>query len=364
MLLHGARHRAACLATALAAAALALLAALPAGAQDLRFFRIGTGTTGGTYFPVGGIIASAISNPPGTPPCELGGSCGVPGLIAVAQASRGSVENIANMRRGLIESSLCQADVAFQAFTATGPFEGEPKMLDLRAIAHLYTEPVHVVVSAGVEAEGVADLAGLRINLGEVGSGILVVARLILEAYGLDEADLHAEYRQPEPAADRIARGQLDGMIVVGGAPFLAVADLARRHPVRLLGVDNDTALALVESQPFLSPAVIEAGVYRDVGRVETVGVGALLTVLASVEAETVHGITRALWHPTTRTLLANAHPRGKEIRLARALQGVPVLLHPGALRYYSEEGLLGPAHDLAARGRRGRPEDESDGGG
>ena len=76
------------------------LAWRPARAAGLSFFRIGTGSTGGTYYPVGGVIAGAISNPPGSRPCERGGSCGVPGLIAVAQSTSGSVENAAAISTG------------------------------------------------------------------------------------------------------------------------------------------------------------------------------------------------------------------------------------------------------------------------
>src|SRR5688572_596311 len=79
------------------AAGLALAGALAAGAalaQDMQFFRIATGGTAGTYFPIGGLIANAISNPPGSRPCEEGGSCGAPGLVATAVASNGSVANI------------------------------------------------------------------------------------------------------------------------------------------------------------------------------------------------------------------------------------------------------------------------------
>src|SRR3546814_20073188 len=90
-----------------------MLMAGAAGAQDedIRFFRIGTGTTGGTYFPIGGIIANAISNPPGSPGCERGGSCGVPGLIAVAQARSGSGATVENIGKGEIAVGMRQADV-------------------------------------------------------------------------------------------------------------------------------------------------------------------------------------------------------------------------------------------------------------
>ena len=85
---------------AVAVWALLSLWLLPAAAQEIQYHRIGTGSTAGTYFPIGGIIASAISKPPGSRDCELGGSCGVPGLIAVAQSTAGSVEHVMGIAEG------------------------------------------------------------------------------------------------------------------------------------------------------------------------------------------------------------------------------------------------------------------------
>ena len=317
-------------------------------AQDIRFFRIGTGTTGGTYFPIGGIIASAISGPPGAPPCELGGSCGVPGLIAVAQASQGSVENIENMRSGGIESALTQADVAYHAFSGTGVFRDSGPFLALRGIARLYVEEVHVVVPAGMPVASVADLRGVRVALGEQRSGTLVGARLVLSAHGLSETDLEPHYIGPEPAADMIDAGRLDALFFIGGAPMLAVSDLARRIPIRLLAIDGEPAARLLAEQPFFAETTIAGDIYEDVPEVKTVGVGALFVVSEHIDEETVYGITRGLWHPSTKTLLANGHPRGARIAMESALQGLAVPIHPGALRYYGEVGLLGsPETDL-----------------
>src|SRR6056297_1113712 len=97
--------------------AVAAVLAGPAAAQEMTFFTIGTGGTGGTYYPLGGVIANAISNPPGSRPCEEGGSCGVPGLVAVAQSSRGSVNNVNGISSGLFDSGFSQSDVAYWAYT-------------------------------------------------------------------------------------------------------------------------------------------------------------------------------------------------------------------------------------------------------
>ncbi len=314
-------------------------------AQEIRFFRIGTGSTGGTYFPIGSIIASAISGPPGARPCERGGSCGVPGLIAVAQASAGSVENLENIRARIIDSGLAQSDTAFWAYTGTGLYQADGPIEDLRAIAHLYAELVHVVVAADGGIESVADLRGRRVSLGKVGSGTLIDARIVIAAYGLSEADMEPSYLSPESSSDRLLGGEIDAYFVVGGAPFLAVDDLARRMPIRLLAIEEEAAETLLEQQPFFAAVELPGDVYSGVGPVQTVAVGADWLTSATLDDDLVYGVTRALWHPTTRVLLDNGHARGADIRLKDALRGLAIPLHPGAERYYREVGML-PADD------------------
>ena len=136
-------------------------------AQEINFFTIGTGGTGATYYPLGGVIANAVSNPPGSRPCDEGGSCGVPGLIAVAQSSRGSVNNVNGINSGLFASGFSQSDVAYWAYTGTGVFEGQDAMDGLRAIAALYPEHIHLVAAADSGIESVADLRDALVEAGE-----------------------------------------------------------------------------------------------------------------------------------------------------------------------------------------------------
>ncbi|MFA6021986.1 MAG: TAXI family TRAP transporter solute-binding subunit, partial [Rhodospirillales bacterium] len=91
-----------------------------AGAQELRFFQLGTGPTGETRFPVGGLIANAISNPPGSRECEKGGSCGVPGLVAVAKSTNGSIANVEAIGQKRLDAALVHADIAYWAYHGTG----------------------------------------------------------------------------------------------------------------------------------------------------------------------------------------------------------------------------------------------------
>ena len=161
------------------ALALSLTAAAGA-AQAQQFFRIGTGGTAGTYYPIGGIIGNAVSQP---------GK-----LIATAVASNGSVANINGIIGGSFEAGFTQSDVAFWAYSGTGTFEGKPKAQDLRLISTLYPESIHLVTRKGAGIKGVADLKGKRVSMDEPGSGTLVDVRLILGAYGLTDKDIKAEY--------------------------------------------------------------------------------------------------------------------------------------------------------------------------
>ena len=95
-----------------AALVVALGGVAVAQAQDMTFWRIGTGSAGGTYFPIGGIIANAISNPPGSRPCEEGGNCGVPGLVAIAQSTNASAHNVTAIQAGQLEAGLTGAATA------------------------------------------------------------------------------------------------------------------------------------------------------------------------------------------------------------------------------------------------------------
>lgn len=312
-----------------------------ARAQEAGFFRIATGTTGGTYFPIGGLIANVISGPPGLPDCAVGGSCGVPGLVAVAQASDGSLQNIELLRQGRVESILVQADIAYWAYTGSEQYAETEPMTGLRGIGRLYPELIHIVVPADSDIVGVADLAGRRVGMGAEGSGTLVNMRRVLAAYGLDETDIEPFYLRPEPGGDRLRAGEIDAFGIVGGVPLLAIDDLARRMPIRLLSFEDRTAVQMVEAEPFLSLELLPENTYADVPAVLTPAVGALWAVDETLDEELAFGLTRALWHPASLAVLAAGHPRGGDLHPEEALKGLPIPLHPGAERYYRETGLL-----------------------
>jgi uncharacterized protein len=311
------------------------------GPKDVRFFRIATGSLGGVYYPIGSTMALAISNPPGSRPCDKGGSCGVPGLIAAAQSSHGSVANVQAIASGAVDSGFVQADIAYAAHSGTGVFQGKPPLSSLRAIANLYPEHVHVVVRKGASVATIRDLKGRTVSLDEAGSGTLASSRLILEAFGVKESELNAQHIPSDQAVQRMKDGNLDAFFFFAGYPAPAVSELANSVAIDLVPITGEPVKRLQAKYRFFSADIVPVGAYKGVGRTETLTVGAQWLVSANTPETLVHDITAVLWLPLTQQLLDKSHPKGRLIKLESALEGLSVPLHPGAERYYREVGAL-----------------------
>jgi hypothetical protein len=309
-------------------------------AEPDHFIRIGTGPIGGTYFPIGGLIANAISNPPGSVACDLGGSCGVPGLIAASVASQGSIDNLLALASDRIELGLVQADVARDAYRGQGAFSGKPPMSELRAIGNLFAEAVHVAVRADDSIHAIDGLRQKRVSLGEPDSGTLATAKTVLRGYRLTPKDMTASFEKLTRASDRLAQGDLDALFMVGGYPVEAIARLADTLPIRLLPIDGKAAEDILKAEPLLAPSLIPAKSYAGVKPTPTVGPRAQLLAMADLSDDLAYAITKALWNPGNRKLLDSGHPEGRNIQLDKAVDGLIVPLHPGAARYYAEMGI------------------------
>ena len=319
-----------------------LMLAGSAAAQDIKFFRIGTGGTAGTYFPIGGLLANAISNPPGSRACNDGGSCGVPGLVATAVASNGSVANINAIAGGSMESGFTQSDVAYWAYSGTGIYEGKPKVGGLRLIANLYPESIHVVARKGAGIKGVADLRGKRVSLDEPGSGTLVDARIIMGAFGITEKDIKAEYLKPNQAGDKLRDGGLDAFFFVGGYPAGAIAELAASGAgIELVPIAGAEVDKMRGQYGFFAVDTIPANTYKGVAEVKTLAVGAQWVTSDKADVNLVYEVTKALWNGNTRKLLDSGHAKGKVITRENAVAGAGIPFHPGAEKFYKEAGLM-----------------------
>ncbi len=329
--------------------------------QAPRFFRIGTAATSGTYFVIGAEIANAISKPPGSRDCARGGSCGVEGLVAVAQATQGSISNAVAIGTGQLDAAFIQADIASWAYHGKAPLvkacrgsktlpENGAALLakmgplrNLRAVATLYPEAIHIVTRNDAKLRTLADLKGRRVSLGEPGSGTLASARLVLDAIGLSECAVKAQYPRLSEAVGLLEKDGIDAFFLIGGYPVPAIADAASMEEIRLLPIPATTRDKLTRQFGFL-PAIIPGGTYPSIdAETATVAMPALFVVSAALPDDLVYGITKALWQDSTRRLLDSGHPAGKRIRIENALSGITIPLHSGAARYYQEVGTKPP---------------------
>lgn len=326
---------------AIAVAVFAIGTSTAATAQELKFFTIGTGGTSYTYFPVGGMIANAISKPPGSRTCDTGGSCGVDSLIASAVSSRGSLDNVNAIRSGLRNSGFAQSDVAYWAYTGTGTMQGKAPDKDLRTIAALYEEHIHLVALADSGITSVAELKGKRVSLDEPGSGTYIEANLILQANGLGVDDVTAQALKGAAASEALRYGKIDAFFVVAGYPTGSLVKLAKTVNIKLVPISGDGATALVDKYGFFAPSDIPAGTYQGVATTPTVAVGAQWYTSVKEDDDLIYKLTKALWNAQSRKLLDVGHAKGETITIETALNGIGVPLHAGAERFYKEIDLL-----------------------
>lgn len=312
-------------------------------AQELRFFQLGTGPTGETRFPVGGLIANALSNPPGSRECEKGGSCGVPGLVAVAKSTGGSIANVEAIGQKRLDAALVHADIAYWAYHGTGIYKGKGAVSNLRGIAMLYPETLHLVARKGAKISSVKDLRGKRVSFGDKDSGSLVHGRLLLEGYGLNEKQVKLSFLKPGAAADALAADELDAFLMVDAFPVPVIADLARKTAITLVPLDGPEATKMLERFPFLLPSQVDGGTYDGIAdTVKSLGVGVALVTGAEQDEKLIYGVTRALWHPSTQKLLTQNSPHGAKINLdAQTIEKMGIQVHGGASAFYFDAGLV-----------------------
>jgi TRAP transporter TAXI family solute receptor len=333
------------------------LAAGRALAQEAtKVIRIGSGPTGGTDFLFGGLVGNAISNPPGSRECEKGGNCGVPGLIAVAQTTAGAVANLQGVARGDFEMGLSQADVATWAYAGTGPFAGKEPLSHLRVIARLFPATIHLVTRADSKIKDIAGLKGKRVGIGAEGSATAATAKLVLSAFDVHWNTVRLKYLDFTAISEALAAGEIDAMFMIGGVPILALQDLARRVPIRILPIDGPVAEKIASVLPFYSLGVVPAGTYGSTADVPSLDVGAVLVARDSMDDGLAFGIAQAIWHERNQALFQNGHPSGKLMDRAQAALGSGMPLHQGAARFYYSQGIMTAPDAQPAYLRGGAP--------
>ena len=326
-------------AAAVGSAMLAALGSTGARAADEQNFLLATASTGGTYYPVGVALATLIKVKL-QPKDKINMS---------AINSAGSGENIKLMRDNEVQFGILQGLYGAYAKTGTGPLKNDGPQTELRSVSMLWSNVEHFVVrNAYVKSGTIEDMAGLegkKVSLGAQNSGTLGSNRTILGNLGINVDGYDLAYMGYGPSADAMQNGQIEAMSTPAGVPVSAVtrAFAAMGGDITVLDFTADQVTKANGDFGELWTAYnIPAGTYPGQDKaINTIAQPNFLAVRADVPDETIYKITKTIYE--NLPFLQSIHPATKAMSLERAIAGLPLPLHPGAIRYFEEAGVKIP---------------------
>ena len=308
-----------------AAVALAVGGCGSGGGGSQRYLTIATGGTGGVYYPLGGALAQIYS-------------AALPGVNASAQSTVASVFNVQAVQQGRADLAFTMGDIAWFAYDRGTDADPTPHR-KLRAMAVLYVNTLQIVARGDGEIQTDQDLRGRRVGVGAPASGTEVSARIVIEGHGLSYSDVRQDYLSFSEVAAQIQDRTLDAGFVSASYPVSAITDASMTVGVRLLPISPDALARIREQYTFFKPVTIPAGTYRGQDAdIPTLGVDNLLVVSEDLPDDLVYDMTRVFFESLPD--LALTHVAAKEVDPAAARTS-PIPLHPGAERYYREQGHL-----------------------
>lgn len=299
-----------------------------AASAQQKTISIGTGGTGGVYYPMGGAIANVLSKH-------------LPGVQATAEVTGASVDNLKLIGSGQSEVGFTMADTALEALKGEEKFKGNK--VDARTLLVLYPNRMHVVTTEGSGIEKMADLKGKRVSTGSPGSGTEVTAFRLIEAAGLDrDKDMKRERLSVAESVNAIKDGKIDAFFWVGGLPTAAVTDLGATPGVKIKMIDQADLVDKMNARygPLYATDVIPAGTYPGQTSDNQIAVvWNLLVVPADLPETLAYDIIKTIFD--YKADLVAVHQEAKSIDLknqTKANSSIPY--HPGAVKYLSEKGV------------------------
>jgi uncharacterized protein len=314
------------------AAALAFTAVLAGGTAEAqqKTIAIGTGGTGGVYYPLGGAIANVLSKH-------------LPGVQATAEVTGGSVDNLKLIGSGQSEIGFSMADAALDALQGQDKFKSGK--VPLKTLMVLYPNRMHVVTVEGTGIEKIADLKGKRVSTGSPGGATEVMAFRVIEAAGLDkDKDIKRERLGVAESVNAIKDRKIDAFFWVGGIPTAAVTDLAATPGMKLKLIDHADLTEKMNAKygKLYSPGVIKAGSYPGYDKDnQVVDVWNILVTGDRMSDEDAYKIVKTLVEKKDE--LVAVHKEAASFSLENQVQDrSPIPFHPGAMKYFKEQGVKG----------------------
>lgn len=298
---------------------------LQAQAADERL-AIGTASTGGTWYPLGGGVAAMINKY-------------VPGYQAVAHPSGASIENIRAIMKKQDALSLSMPDTAFQAYNGLEAFAGKPAK-ELRGLMSTYPIDIQFYTLDKSPIKTIKDLKGKKVAVGAPGSGTEAMARYVLKVYGLTYDDINEQFLSATETSEAIKDGNIDAGIVTLGTPAPTLMDLATQRDIRFLDIEPEVAQKINKEFPAYFPTTIPAGTYNKQDKPHhTLAWMGLFVVHKDMSDQLAINILKAVFEHKDE--LDKIHAQFKKISLENAVKGMPIPWHPGAEKLYKEKGVL-----------------------
>lgn len=286
---------------------------------------LASGGTGGTYYPLGGGIAKLWKD-------------SIPGLNVTVQATGASVANIRLLGKREADLALVQNDIAEYGRSGKEAFaEKKEQYRNYLAIAALYPEVVQIVVRSDSTIRNIEDLRGKKVVVGAAASGTELASRQIFGMYGLsykERKDIAALFLGFAEGATALRDKSAEALVIVAGIPNAALADVQTSTTIRLLPID---AARLKKDHPFYVEYPVRAGTYSGLeSDVDVVALKAMLVALDEMNSHLIYEMTKALFEKAGSI----GHAKAKEFSARLAVHGVTIPFHPGAARYFKEQGI------------------------
>ncbi|MBY0380772.1 MAG: TAXI family TRAP transporter solute-binding subunit [Xanthobacteraceae bacterium] len=306
------------------ACALAMAVSAPA-AHAQQFINILTGGTSGVYYPLGVAIGKIYGDK-------------IPGVKTQVQATKASVENLNLIEQGRGELAFTLGDSLKAAVDGDEEAGFKKPLTKLRTIGAIYPNYIQIVANGDSGIKTLADLKGKTLSVGAPKSGTELNSRAILKAAGMTYKDLgQVQYLPFAESVDLMKNRQLDATLQSAGLGVASLKDLSSSTQINVVGVPKETVEKI--GPPFIA-AIIPAGTYTgQTVDVPTAAVVNYLVTSADVSDDVAYQMTKLIFENLPE--LANAHAAGKGIKLETAAAGSPAPLHPGAIRYYKEKGII-----------------------
>ncbi|HBH7903485.1 TPA: TAXI family TRAP transporter solute-binding subunit [Vibrio parahaemolyticus] len=312
----------------------ASLAALTAGysvAAEETFVTIGTGGVTGVYYPTGGAICRLVNKSR----AEHGIRCSV-------ESTGGSIYNINTIRAGELDLGIAQSDWQYHAYNGTSQFAENGPFKELRAVFSVHPEPFTVVARQDSNIKTFDDLKGKRVNIGNPGSGQRGTMEVLMKEYGWSNDDFKrvSELKAAEQSK-ALCDNKIDAMVYTVGHPSGAIKEATTSCDSNIVTVAGPKVDKLIADNSFYRVATVPGGMYRGSDNdVMTFGVGATFVSSTAVPEEVVYNVVKAVFENFDD--FRRLHPAFANLKKEEMVKdGLSAPLHPGALKYYKEVGLI-----------------------